>query len=74
MNSKYERICSEIKKLEGKMDELKIKLNALEEKKTELENLEIISAVRAMVMDKGQIMELVASLKKGRGGQVSEHE
>ena len=34
-------------------------------KKTELENLEIINTVRSMVMDKDQIMAFLSSMKGG---------
>ena len=35
------------------------------DKKTELENLEIINTVRSMVMDKDQIMAFLSSMKGG---------
>ena len=41
-------------------------LNELYDKKTELENLEIISTVRAMVMDKDQVMAFLSSMKGGK--------
>ena len=37
----------------------------LYDKKTELENLEIINTVRSMVMDKDQIMAYLSSMKGG---------
>ena len=52
MNPKYTKVCSEIEKTEKKIADLQDQLSELNEKKTELENLEIINTVRAMVMDK----------------------
>ena len=37
-----------------------------EDKKTELENLEIVNTVRAMVMDKDQIMAFLSTMKDGK--------
>ena len=41
-------------------------LKELYDKKTELENLEIVNTVRAMVMDKDQIMAFLAAMKDGK--------
>ena len=66
MNPKYEKICSEIKKIEEKIQKLQTRLNNLYEKRTEIENTEIISAIRALVMDKEQLMSFLDDLKKGK--------
>ena len=63
MNPKYTKVCSEIEKTEKKIADLQDQLSELTEKKTELENLEIINTVRAMVMDKDQIMAFLSSMK-----------
>ena len=55
MNPKYQKVCADIAKLEGKAADIQKQLNELYDKKTELENLEIINTVRAMVMDKDQV-------------------
>ena len=44
-------------------------LKELRDKKTEMENLEIINTVRAMVMDKGEIMAFLAAMQKGDAKQ-----
>ena len=66
MNPKYEKICSEIEKIEEKIQKLQTRLNNLYEKRTEMENTEIISAIRALVMDKEQLMSFLDDLKKGK--------
>lgn len=66
MNPKYQKVCTEIEKAERKIEDLQQQLAELQEKKTELENLEIISTVRAMVMDKEQVMSFLATMKKGK--------
>ena len=52
MNPKYQKILSDIEKAEKKRSEIEGQLKELYDKKTELENLEIINTVRSMVMDK----------------------
>lgn len=56
MNPKYQKVCAEIAKTEKKIEDLQAQLKELCDKRTELENLEIINTVRAMVMDKDQVM------------------
>ncbi len=63
MNPKYQKVCADIAKLEGKAADIQKQLNELYDKKTELENLEIISTIRAMVMDKDQVMAFLATMK-----------
>ena len=58
MNPKYQKVCTEIDKTEKKISDLQQQLKELRDKKTEMENLEIINTVRAMVMDKGEIMAM----------------
>ena len=64
MNPKYQKVCAEITKTEKKVEDLQGQLKELYDKKTELENLEIVNTVRAMVMDKDQIIVITIS---GRG-------
>ena len=61
MNPKYQKVCAEIAKTEKKVEDLQGQLKELYDKKTELENLEIVNTVRAMVMDKDQIMAFPVS-------------
>lgn len=63
MNPKYQKVCADIAKLEGKAADIEKQLGELREKKTELENLEIVNTVRAMAMDKDQIMAFLSNLK-----------
>ena len=65
MNPKYQKVCADIAKLEGKAADIQKQLNELYDKKTELENLEIINTVRSMVMEKDQIMAFLSSMKGG---------
>ena len=65
MNPKYEKVCAEIAKIEKKVEDLQGQLKELRSKKTEMENLEIINTVRAMVMDKDQIMAFLSTMKGG---------
>ena len=62
MNPKYQKVCAEITKTEKKVEDLQGQLKELYDKKTELENLEIVNTVRAMVMDKDQIMAFLAAM------------
>ena len=69
MNPKYQTVCTEIDKTEKKISDLQQQLKELRDKKTEMENLEIINTVRAMVMDKGEIMAFLAAMQKGDAKQ-----
>lgn len=67
MNPKYQKVCAEIAKTEKKIEDLQAQLKELYDRKTEMENLEIINTVRAMVMDKNQIMSFLSAMKTGSG-------
>ena len=69
MNPKYQKVCAEIAKLEGKAADIQKQLKELNEKKTELENLEIVNTVRSMVMDKDQIMAFLSSMKNDKAAK-----
>ena len=66
MNPKYQKVCTEIDKTEKKISDLQQQLKELRDKKTEMENLEIINTVRAMVMDKDQIMAFLSTMKPAK--------
>ena len=66
MNPKYQKVLSDIGKAEKKKSEIEGQLKELYDKKTELENLEIINTVRSMVMDKDQIMSFLAAMKDSK--------
>jgi len=72
MNPKYQKVCADIAKTEKKVEDLQAQLKELYDKKTELENLEIINTVRAMVMDKDQIMAFLSNMK-GSKPEINEH-
>ena len=65
MNPKYQKVCAEIAKTEKKIEDMQAQLKELYDRKTEMENLEIINTVRAMVMDKDQIMSFLSAMKTG---------
>ena len=65
MNPKYQKVCAEIAKTEKKIEDLQAQLKELYDRKTEMENLEIINTGRAMVMDKDQIMSFLSAMKTG---------
>lgn len=65
MNAKYDKLCADIAKLEKKSEDIQAQLGEMYAKKTEMENLEIVNTVRAMMMDKGEIMEFLATLRGG---------
>ena len=65
MNPKYQRVCTEIAKTEKKIEDLQAQLKELYDRKTEMENLEIINTVRAMAMDQDQIMPFLSAMKTG---------
>ena len=71
MNPKYQKVCADIAKLEAKAADIEKQLEELRQKKTELENLEIINTVRAMVMDKEQIMAFLSNMKGGKPSKQS---
>ena len=74
MNPKYQKVCADISKLEAKAADIEKQLEELRQKKTELENLEIINTVRAMVMDKEQIMAFLSNMKGGKPSKQSNTE
>lgn len=48
MNAKIERVSKDIEKTKKKIDEFQTRLRELQQQKTELENIEIVEAVRGM--------------------------
>ena len=66
MNAKIERVNKDIEKTKSKIGELQVRLRELEKQKTELENLEIIGAVRGMDIS---LDERAAMLRKGQPPQ-----
>lgn len=66
MNAKIQRVMKEMEKTRDKIGVLQARLRDLEKQKTELENTEIISAVRGMDIS----MTELADMLKAASGQV----
>lgn len=65
MNAKIERVSKDIQKTKDKINEFQTKLRELEKQKTELENMEIVDAVRGMDIS---LTDLAALLKASKSG------
>ena len=65
MNAKIERVSKDIDKTKDKISEFQTKLRELEKQKTELENMEIVDAVRGMDIS---LTDLAALLKAAKSG------
>lgn len=65
MNVKIERVSKDIQKTKDKISEFQAKLRELEKQKTELENIEIVDAVRGMDIS---LVDLAALLKAAKSG------
>ena len=63
MNPKIERVCKDIDKTRDKIAEFQTRLRELEKQKTELENMEIVDAVRGMDIS---LADLAAFLKSAK--------
>lgn len=65
MNAKIERVSKDIQKTKDKINEFQTKLRELEKQKTDLENMEIVDAVRGMDIS---LTDLAALLKAAKSG------
>lgn len=65
MNAKIERVSKDIQKTKDKINEFQTKLRELEKQKTELENLEIVDAVRGMDISLTDLADLLKAAKAG---------
>lgn len=65
MNAKIERVCKDIQKTKDKISEFQTRLRELEKQKTELENLEIVDAVRGMDVSLTDLADLLKAVKSG---------
>ncbi|OZV11318.1 hypothetical protein CIW83_15180 [Tissierella sp. P1] len=65
MNVKIERVSKDIQKTKDKINEFQTKLRELEKQKTELENLEIVDAVRGMDISLTDLADLLKAAKAG---------
>lgn len=66
MNAKIQRVMKEMEKARDKIGVLQARLRDLEKQKTELENTEIISAVRGMDISLTELADML----KAASGQV----
>ena len=67
MNAKIERVCKEIDKTKGKINEQQARLRELEKQKTELENVEIVDTVRGMDISFADLAELLKAARATSG-------
>ena len=72
MSTKIERVNKEIDKTKGKISEQQARLRELEKQKTELENLEIVEAVRGMNISFTDLAALLKSAKQQAAPPVQE--
>ena len=70
MNPKIERITNEIEKLRGKMTAYQNRLRELERQKTELENADIIAAVRGVDIAPDELAAFIRMFRAQQGGAV----
>jgi len=63
LNAKIERVNKEIEKAKGKIADQQARLRDLEKQKTELENLEIVEAVRGMDISFAELAVLLKATK-----------
>lgn len=71
MNAKIERIIKEIDKAKDKISEFQSKLRELEKQKTELENMEIVEAVRGMDIPLGDLPAILKALRESNGAPLT---
>ena len=67
MNAKIQKVVNEMDKTKAKISEFQAKLRELEKQKTELENAEIVEAVRGMDIS---LADLAAILKNNNKQKV----
>jgi TolA-binding protein len=70
MSTKLEKVTSDIEKTEKKITEMQDQLRELYDKKTELENVEIVNTIRAMVLDKESILDFLKTMKPAQAKSV----
>ena len=78
--SKIEKIITDIEKTNAEIDKLKLKLNSyhtrlkeLEHQKTQLENIDIIAAVRAVDIAPEELRIFLNKLKEQKTQELQEH-
>lgn len=63
MNAKIERVNKDIDKTKEKINEFQAKLKEFERQKTELENMEIVEAVRSMNIPLNDLPTILKALR-----------
>jgi hypothetical protein len=67
MNPKIERVIKDIDKTKEKITEFQSRLRELEKQKTELENIEIVEAVRGMDIPLNDLPTILKALREQNG-------
>lgn len=67
MNVKIERVNKDIDKTKEKISEFQARLRELEKQKTELENIEIVEAVRGMDISLTDLPAILKALRDSNG-------
>ncbi len=67
MNAKIERVNKDIDKTKDKINEFQARLKELEKQKTELENTEIVEAVRGMDIPLNDLPAILKALREQNG-------
>ncbi len=67
MNAKIERVNKDIDKTKGKINEFQARLREFEKQKTELENIEIVEAVRGMNIPLTDLPAILKALREQNG-------
>ena len=67
MNAKIERVNKDIDKAKEKISEFQARLRELEKQKTELENTEIVKAVRGMNIPLTDLPAILKALREQNG-------
>ena len=68
MNTKIEKISAEIDKLRSKISSMQSRLRDLERQKTEIENADIIAAVRGVDIAPDELAAFMRMLKEKQSG------
>lgn len=64
MSKKKQKVISDIKKTKEKISDLQSKLRQLENRKTELENTEIVELVRGTKMNTSELSEFLKAYRE----------
>lgn len=71
MNAKIERVNKDIDKTKEKISEFQARLRDLEKQKTELENTEIVEAVRGMDIPLNDLPAVLKALREQNGAPLT---